>query len=94
MNDFYTIETPPSSSSTSKDSLDEYFSLYQTNARVQVVSTNHEQISQDTMKIDEVSCFSKSTSLPAPVFDVPLNSLISFSFFHKIMTRVGLVFFE
>ncbi|CAF1025423.1 unnamed protein product [Adineta ricciae] len=52
MYDFYTIETPPSSSSTSKDSLDEYFSLYQMKTHVQFVSANREQISQDTMKID------------------------------------------
>ncbi|CAF1378157.1 unnamed protein product [Adineta steineri] len=57
MSDFYTIETPPSSSSTSKDSLDESISLYQTNERIKLVPANLGQISNQSnsleIKIDE-----------------------------------------
>ncbi|CAF1575507.1 unnamed protein product, partial [Adineta steineri] len=57
MSDFYTIETPPSSSSTSKDSLDESISLYQTNERIKLVPANLRQISNQSnsleIKIDE-----------------------------------------
>jgi len=52
MCDFYTIETPPSSSSTSKDSIDESIALFQTKKRIKLI----EQISnQMNSKHNEVS---------------------------------------
>jgi hypothetical protein len=52
MSEFYTIETPPPSSSTSKDSLDE--SLFQTKKRMKLI----EQISNPlNSKNDEVRIF-------------------------------------
>jgi len=60
MTDFYTIETPPPSSSTSKDSLD---ATYRTKNRIKLVSTHLGQISNQsnslTIKINEVREFSK-----------------------------------
>lgn len=37
MSDFYAIETPPASSSTSKDSLDESLTLVQTKKRTKLI---------------------------------------------------------
>ncbi|CAF0831566.1 unnamed protein product [Rotaria sp. Silwood1] len=48
---FYTIETPPSSSSTSKDSIDESMALAQTKKRIKLVSTNYRQISNQANSI-------------------------------------------
>jgi len=54
MSDFYTIETPPSSSSTSKDSMDESIILFQTKKRMKLI----EQISNPlNSKNDEVRIF-------------------------------------
>jgi hypothetical protein len=48
MSEFYTIETPPPSSSTSKDSLDESMTLFQSKKRMKLIG----QISN--CKTDEV----------------------------------------
>ncbi len=59
--DFYTIETPPPSSSTSKDSIDESIFLFQTKQRLKLMPTNLAQISNQsnpiTVKTDEVRYF-------------------------------------
>jgi hypothetical protein len=49
MSEFYTIETPPPSSSTSKDSLDE--SLFQTKKRMKLIGQRSHQFHSKT---DEV----------------------------------------
>jgi hypothetical protein len=58
MTDFYAIETPPSSSSTSKDSLDESISSFNSKKRMKLISTNLGQISNQSksiaIKTDEV----------------------------------------
>ncbi len=63
MTDFYTIETPPPSSSTSKDSLDASITSYRTKNRIKLVSTHLGQISNQsnslTIKINEVREFWK-----------------------------------
>jgi hypothetical protein len=51
MCDFYTIETPPSSSSTSKDSVDESISLFQTKKRMKLIGQISNQLNS---KSDEV----------------------------------------
>jgi len=45
--DFYTIETPPSSSSTSKDSIDESLSPFQLKKKLKLSTINIEQISNN-----------------------------------------------
>jgi hypothetical protein len=51
MTDFYTIETPPSSSSTSKDSLDESMSSFHPNHPIKLTSTNLGQIPNQSKSI-------------------------------------------
>jgi hypothetical protein len=66
MTNFYSIETPPSSSSTSKDSIEESLSLFQSKYRVKLGTTNigqksnHEILSTSnsmTIITDEVRDF-------------------------------------
>jgi hypothetical protein len=54
MSDFYTIETPPPSSSTSKDSIDESISLLQTRKRIKLIGPMSNQLNSKT---DEVRKF-------------------------------------
>lgn len=51
MSEFYTIETPPPSSSTSKDSLDESLTLFQTKKRMKLIGQRPHQLHSKT---DEV----------------------------------------
>lgn len=64
MTDFYTIETPPSSSSTSKDSTEEFLSSIQSRKKLKLFSTSIESKSALTtnpviIKTNEVIALSK-----------------------------------
>jgi hypothetical protein len=61
--DFYTIETPPSSSSTSKDSTDEFLLSIQSKKKLKLSTTNIGQKSTNTI----ICSTSKSTLTTNPV---------------------------
>jgi hypothetical protein len=75
--DFYTIETPPSSSSTSKDSTDESLSSFQSKNKLKLSTKNIGQISNNNTIICSTSK-SNLTINPINIKDNEVNILLLF----------------
>lgn len=75
INDFYTIETPPSSSSTSKDSTEDILSSFYLKNKFKSSKPNIEQISSNT-----IICSTSKSSLTKNPINIKDHQVILFCY--------------